>query len=192
VRELRRALDEFERRQVARALAEGASFADVGRELGCSRQAAHRRFRGLAPTQGQPLLPTPDVRIVLRYAREEAVRLHAGGVGSEHVLLAVLRAGDGPAAGALREAGITLEKARGQLEALAPDSSLFTRPTAAPDLRALLAEPAREALRRGDRAIEAEHLLLGALGDAGGAARTLRALGADPRRVRAAVGALLD
>ena len=46
---LRGALDAFERAEVARALADGASFAAVGRELGISREAVHRRFADLAP-----------------------------------------------------------------------------------------------------------------------------------------------
>src|SRR4051794_34697937 len=48
VNALRRQLDQFERLQVARALAEGASFAMVARDLGVTRQAVHRRFRDLA------------------------------------------------------------------------------------------------------------------------------------------------
>jgi transposase-like protein len=185
VRELRRELEAFERRQVARALTDGASFATVGRDLGLSRQAVHRRFRELAPGAASGLLlPTPEARLVLRYAREEAQRLGAEAVGSEHVLLAVLRIRDLPATAALGKAGITLEKARTQLEAVAPRSALFNRLTPGSDLRAILTQPAREALRAGDRRIEVEHLLQGALTEGGGAARTLRALGADPKRVR--------
>jgi DNA invertase Pin-like site-specific DNA recombinase len=44
---LRRELEAFERAQVAQALADGASFASIARELGLSRQAVHRRFRHL-------------------------------------------------------------------------------------------------------------------------------------------------
>jgi ATP-dependent Clp protease ATP-binding subunit ClpC len=123
----------------------------------------------------------------MRLAREEAEQLGDEAVGSEHVLLAVLRIRDGPAAGALREAGITLEKARTQLDAVAPRSALFNRLTPGSDLRAILTQPAREALRAGGRQIEVEHLLLGALTESGGAARTLRALGADPQHVRRAL-----
>src|SRR3954454_15843638 len=60
VRALRRELDDFEREQVARALADGASFAAVGRDLGLSRQAVHRRFRGVAGGgAGAPAPPPP-------------------------------------------------------------------------------------------------------------------------------------
>jgi transcriptional regulator with GAF, ATPase, and Fis domain len=50
VSELRRELEAFERRQVAQALADGATFAAVARDLGLTRQAVHHRFRDLAGT----------------------------------------------------------------------------------------------------------------------------------------------
>ena len=61
---LRRDLDAFERQQVARALADGATFASIARELGISRQAVHRRFRNLSPADA-PLVTSPDARRVL-------------------------------------------------------------------------------------------------------------------------------
>src|SRR4051794_22749812 len=113
---LRREVDELERRQVARALAAGRSFADVAHALGVSRQAAHRRYRHLAGTVPAPErasspadaapasapsrvgLPAP-VRHAFTLAREEARALGAGKVGTEHLLLRILRADDGgPAA----------------------------------------------------------------------------------------------
>ena len=44
---LRSELDAFEREQVRRALESGYSYSAVARGLGISRQAAHRRYRGL-------------------------------------------------------------------------------------------------------------------------------------------------
>jgi ATP-dependent Clp protease ATP-binding subunit ClpA len=182
--ELRRELDAFERRQVARALADGASFAAVARDLGISRQAVHRRFRDLA-AKDLPLLTAPEVPRVLQYAREEAASLGGGDLRSEHVLLAVLRAADLPAAERLRAAGVSLERARIHVEGTSPRIKLFKREPAADDLRALLEAPARAArARRGGR-IEVEDLLLGALEDGdGGAVRTLRALGVEPEAMR--------
>jgi FixJ family two-component response regulator len=45
---LREELEAFEERQVASALAEGASYAQIGQDLGLTRQSAHRRFHRLA------------------------------------------------------------------------------------------------------------------------------------------------
>lgn len=44
-----RQLEARQRWLVARALAEGASWSDIGRQLGVARQSAHSRFRGLTP-----------------------------------------------------------------------------------------------------------------------------------------------
>src|SRR5688572_2346017 len=122
--ELQSELDAFERRQVARALADGASFAAIARDLGLTRQAVHRRFRDLA-TGDRALLAAPDVRRILRYASEEATSLGADEVRGEHVLLAVLRASRHPASALLQDAGATLERARAQIEGASPRAKLF-------------------------------------------------------------------
>ena len=181
--ELRRELDAFERRLVAEALAEGASFAAIARELGLSRQSVHRKFRDLAVEQ--PLRTATEARRILQHAREEAAALGADELRGEHILLAVLRAGDLPAAVALRTAGVTLERAHTRVEAMSPRGRLFRRAPSAEDLREMLSGPAREARARGSRRIEVEDLLLAALADPeSGASRTLGALGVDPDRVR--------
>jgi ATP-dependent Clp protease ATP-binding subunit ClpA len=148
----------------------------------------HRRFRDLARASDDalPLVPTPEVRLAMRYAREEAAAVGASKLEGQHVLLGVLRAATLPT---LADAGVTLERARAHVDATTPRSRRFgTRP----ETGAMLAEPAREALRRGSRRIQAEHLLLGVLRTDSGAARTLRALGADPRGVEAALDALAE
>jgi AraC-like DNA-binding protein len=184
VPELRRELEAFERRQVAHALAEGASYAAIARDLGLSRQAVHRRFRDLAAVE-LPLATAPDARRILRYAREEASALGGGVPQSEHVLLAILRAGDLPAADVLRDAGVSHDRARSHVEGASPSGTIFRREPGPDDLRALLSAPARHARARGARRIEVEDLLLGSLDDPdGGAARMLRSLGVDPERIR--------
>jgi hypothetical protein len=182
LRALRRELEEYERQQVARALTAGASFATIARELGVSRQAAHRRFRALAPSAEEELSgrppPTPEVKLALEYARAER-SLPAG----QAVLIAVLRIPDLPAAALLRDAGVTLEAARG----VAGEP-----PQGEAELRALLAGAGREALRTDHRRVEVEHLLLAALRNpAGGATRALHALGVSPDGVRESLQAVL-
>jgi ATP-dependent Clp protease ATP-binding subunit ClpA len=185
LRALRRELDEFERRQVALALAEGASFAAVARDLGLSRQAVHRRYRELS---GPAALASPDVRRILRLAREEAAALGGEAMGGEHLVLAALRAPDLPAGAALRAAGVTLERARMRLRGAARRPRTFH---GALDAQALLAAPSDRAPRRGPQRLEVEHLLLAALDDPdGGASRLLRALAVDPVQMRAHLGAL--
>lgn len=60
----------------------------------------------------------PDGHRVLRFAAEESRRLENGYLGTEHLLLALLRIEDGTAAKALADAGVTLEAARAEVEAL--------------------------------------------------------------------------
>jgi AraC-like DNA-binding protein len=190
--ELRREMETFERLQVAQALAEGTNFATIARDLGVSRQAAHRRFRDLVGDE-PPLLSTEDARRVLRYAREEAAATGSAAPGSEHVVLAVLRAAELPASSVLRNAGATLARARTHVEGASSRAPLFRRTPPESELRELLAAPAREARKRGDRRIEVEHLLLGALADdTTAASRTLIALGVGPEAVRDALSALLE
>ena len=196
---LRVALDAHERAEVARALADGASFAAVGRELGISRQAVHRRFADLAPAgdaasassavaprNGQlprdALSLTSEARVVLRLASAEARATGNAELGGEHVLLALLR--PGAALPALEAAGLTLAKARTQVQAAASQSRAFSREHDPPDPRRLLAAAVRETRARGASHVTPEALLRTALADGDSAAgRTLRALGADPDAV---------
>jgi transposase-like protein len=189
---LRRELDGFERQQVARALADGATFASIARELGVSRQAVHRRFRNLSPADA-PLVTSPDARRVLLYARDEAIALGADTPAGEHVLLATLRISELPAAEVLRAAGATMGRVRAQVEGASTRARLFRREPPTDDFRALLKAPARHARERGSARIEVEDLLLGVLDDErGGAGRTLRALRVDPDAVRDALVAGLE
>jgi transposase-like protein len=195
---LRRELDAFERVQAWRALDGGSSYGAVARALGISRQAAHRRYRELAaaaePPTGTPRLHvTPEARAAVQLAGEEAKALGAPRIGSEHLLLGILRAGDARAAGALRANGVRLEAAR-----------LAAQPTVAGDAgdageggtKAITAYARRvfgEAMRQAsaDRhAIDVADLLSAALREeGGGACRTLEALGVDAAAVRTQLAA---
>ena len=54
----------------------------------------------------------PEARAAVQLAAEEASALGAPRMGSEHLLLGILRAGDAVGAAALRANGVTLEAAR--------------------------------------------------------------------------------
>jgi hypothetical protein len=204
---LRREVDELERRQVARALAGGRSFADVAHALGVSRQAAHRRYRHLAGTVPPPepasaqaapaeaptrvAIPAP-VRLAFALAREEARALGAAKVGTEHLLLGILRAEDGGPAAVLRELGVTLDVARQCAEPTAVEHQIVEddlpparREGISRYARSVFEQVLREAVARGEPTVDLDDLLLAALRDGdGGAARTIQALGVDPGAVR--------
>ncbi len=63
---------------------------------------------------------TARARKVILIAREEATRLHHDAVGTEHILLGLIREGDGGAATVLRKFGLSLEMVRRQVEKLVP------------------------------------------------------------------------
>jgi hypothetical protein len=127
--DLRQELDQYERQQVAWALSSGRSFTDIARALGITRQAAHRRFKDLAPAgrRGKRTPASAEVLLVLAYARAEALALRAPVVHPEHVLLGILRNDDRRAAAALQAAGITLETARLRARAHDRDGARSTR-----------------------------------------------------------------
>src|SRR4051812_48502376 len=95
VRALRAEIEEFERQHVARALTLGEPVSSVARALGVSRQSAHRRFRDLVPPRApsQRPRPTAETRLAIEYARRQACDHGAAAVGSEHILLGILRSG---------------------------------------------------------------------------------------------------
>lgn len=186
--ELRDELQDFTREQAEHALQAGRSYGDVARALGISRQAAHSRFRDLAPGRA----PAPRARVVateralrvLRAAREEALIAKAAAPGSEHVLMAVLRCG-GDAALALARQGATLVGARACARGIVRDRDDAAAPTS--ELRAVLREATAIAIARGDAELDVDAVLLGALADPdGGAHQVLMALGVDAASIRSA------
>src|SRR2546427_12114288 len=58
---------------------------------------------------------TDRVRMVLQMAREEAARLHHEYVGTEHILLGLIREGEGTAAAVLTSLNIDLEELSGEI-----------------------------------------------------------------------------
>ena len=185
--DLRRELEEFVASNVERALASGRSFADIARALDISRQAAHRRYRHLAPERPPPrpwrLVATDDTRAVVRLARDRAIA--AGNPPrSEHILLGILCT-DTDAARALQEEGVTFEAAQACARASAADDD---RPDAS-SLRRILRQAGRVAVARGDERLSSAELLLAALADRdGGARRMLVALGVTPAAIRTRLG----
>ena len=108
---------------------------------------------------------TDRARRVLVLAQEEARLLEHGHIGTEHLLLGLIREGDGVAGRALESLGVGLEAVRQQAEDIAG------RGRRAPSGRIPLTPPAKktleyalpEALRLGHSHIGTEHLLLGLL-----------------------------
>ena len=198
---LRFELDTLERDLVVRAVAAGATWSQVARALGVTKQAAHKKHRHLAVAPGSnapKILVTSESRRSIQLAREEARRLGQA-VGTEHILLGILRCDQSHAVRALNALGVTLEAARDCLQSTLvivppPAGAAYSgsesepkepEPKITPHARRILEGSLREAVKRGEGYIGVEHLLLALLADSrNGATRTLEALRATPASIR--------
>ncbi|HKO27898.1 MAG TPA: Clp protease N-terminal domain-containing protein [Solirubrobacteraceae bacterium] len=192
---LRQELDATEPELVLRALQDGASWSQVARALGITKQAAHRKYRFLfehaitVPTTAK-LQVTGEARRAIQYARQESKRLSQPAVGTEHILLGILRCDRSAAAKALNAVGVTLERARACLHTTLPGLPPEQVESADTDgisqqARRILERSVREAVQRGDGHIGVEHLLLALLVDSrNGAVQTLEDLKTAPARVK--------
>jgi len=107
---------------------------------------------------------TERARRVLGLAQEEAKRLGHDYVGTEHILLGLVREGEGVAAEVINSLGISLESIRIEVEKLAPKGSeLLTYGDVpfTPHAKRVLELSVEEARRLGHNYIGTEHLLLG-------------------------------
>ncbi len=84
-------------------------LSDRGVDLGAARSAVeHIVGRGDRPTSGSLGL-TPRAKRVIQLSRDEARRLKHNDVGSEHLLLGLLRVGEGVAVGVLDSLGVSTD-----------------------------------------------------------------------------------
>ena len=137
---------------------------------------------------------TDRARRVVVLAQEEARTLDHGYIGTEHLLLGLIREGDGVAARALESLGISLDAVREQVGQIIgrgqqppPGHIPFT-----PGAKKVLELALREAQQLGHGYIGTGHLLLGLIREGSGvAAQVLVGLGADLSRARQQVVQLL-
>ena len=133
---------------------------------------------------------TDRARRVVVQAQEESRKLNHNYIGTEHLLLGILREGDGPAAEALASLQVGLDPARQQVAEItgrgrqAPSGHIPFTPRAKKVLELSL----RESLQLGNESIGPGHILLGLITEGHGVAvEVLRVLGAEPEQVRARV-----
>ena len=133
---------------------------------------------------------TPRAEEALRLAQEAAEEMGHGYVGTEHILLGLMREEDGIAHRVMREYGMTedmictvLERSVGKgLSGAAPSQGLTPRAKSAVELAV------SEAMRMGAACIGTEHLLMGLLREGSNMAiRVLETVGIDPKKMYSSV-----
>src|SRR5476651_1373563 len=131
---------------------------------------------------------TPRAQQVLALARKEADRFHHNYVGTEHILLGLIKLGQGVAVSVLQKMGLDLETVRAAVEkqvgtgqeAKAQGSIPYT-----PRVKKVLALAGKEAKALNHSYVGTEHILLGLLREGEGvAARVLKSLDVDIERTR--------
>ena len=172
---------------VDQARRSGASWAEIGRSMGVSKQAAQQRFvaKRSAPDASQGFSRFDDAARRVVVAAQSAAR-SAGNdtIGLGHLVLALVADEDSPATRAITGQGLDLETVRRTATATLPAPAAQV-----PDLipfdsavRSVLEQTFEQAERLGDDTIGAGHVLL-ALLDAEDGTGVLAGLGLDRSRV---------
>lgn len=123
---------------------------------------------------------TERAQKVMVYAQEEAVRLNHNYIGTEHILLGLLREGEGIAAQVLKNKGVDLEVIRNSTEELVGNGQeSFTQILGyTPRTKTVLEYSLNEARALGQNFIGTEHLLLALIREGDGlAASMLKGMG---------------
>ncbi len=157
---------------VDRARRSGASWTDIGRSMGVSKQAAQKRFVPKGPGEPSDLDPargfsrfTERARNVVMAAQNEARAAGNDKIRPEHLVLGLLSEPETLAAGSLVAQGVPLENLRQTVTATLPQAADQV-PGLIPfdsQSRKALELTFREALRMGHNYIGTEHILLALL-----------------------------
>ncbi|MDA0765770.1 MAG: ATP-dependent Clp protease ATP-binding subunit [Verrucomicrobia bacterium] len=139
---------------------------------------------------------TPRAQQVLALARKEADRFNHNYVGTEHLLLGLIKLGQGVAVSVLERMGLDLESVRMEVEkqvGTGPDQKITGNIPYTPRVKKVLALANKEAKALTHSYVGTEHILLGLLREGEGvAARVLQTLDVDIARTRNEILAEID
>jgi ATP-dependent Clp protease ATP-binding subunit ClpC len=128
---------------------------------------------------------TQRARHVLALAQQEAERAHQGLIGTEHLLLGLLKEDGGVAGRVLHELGLETERVREMIQRISGEGHHESgKIELAPDTQQVLEFAIDEARKMGHHYIGTEHLLLGLVRSEGTAMEVLKKLGVTPDQVR--------
>jgi len=139
---------------------------------------------------------TPRAQQVIALARKEADRFNHNFVGTEHLLLGLIKLGQGVAVNVLQKLGLDLETVRMEVEkqvGTGPDQKMIGNIPYTPRVKKVLALAAKEAKALNHTYVGTEHILLGLLREGDGvAARVLKNLDVDIEQTRQEILKELD
>ena len=139
---------------------------------------------------------TPRAQQVLALSRREADHFNHNFVGTEHLLLGLIRLGQGVAVNVLQKMGLDLGSVRAEVEkqvGAGPDQKMIGNIPFTPRVKKVLALAAGEAKALNHTYVGTEHILLGLLREGDGvAARVLQNLGVDIEKTRQEILFQLD
>ncbi|CAL9303396.1 MULTISPECIES: Clp protease N-terminal domain-containing protein [Streptomyces] len=182
---------------VDQARRSGASWTDIGKSMGVTRQAAQKRFvpkesADLDPSQGFSRYTVRARNVVMTAHSKAKAARNAEGVPA-HLVLGLLAEPEGLAAKAIVEQGVSLDAVRDAATAALPPA-VEEAPELVPygqDAKKVLELTFREALRLGHNYIGTEHILLALLEHENGDG-VLSGLGVDKERTEEYVAAVLE
>jgi hypothetical protein len=180
---------------VDRARRSGASWSDIGRSMGVTKQAAQKRFvpkdQPMDPNEGFSRF-TPRARSVVVAAQEAARAAGSPEISPAHLVLGLLTEPDALAARAIVAQDVSLDAVRQAVAATLPAAAGDVPPLIPFDgsAKKALELTFREALRMGHDFVGTEHILLALLEHEAGDG-VLSGLGLDKASVEAAVTAAL-
>ncbi len=139
---------------------------------------------------------TPRAQQVLALARKEADRFNHNFVGTEHLLLGLIKLGQGVAVNVLNKLGLDLETVRLEVEkqvGTGPDQKMIGNIPYTPRVKKVLSLAAKEARQLSHTYVGTEHILLGLLREGDGvAAKVLKQLDVDIEQTREEILRELD
>ena len=182
---------------VAQARRSGASWTDIGKSMGVTRQAAQKRF---VPKESNDLDPSQGFNRYTPRARNTVMAAHNASKAArnaeglpEHLVIGLLAEPDGLAAKAIIKQGVTLDAVREAATAALPPAA-----DEVPELvpygqgaKKVLELTFREALRLGHNYIGTEHILLALLEHENGEG-VLSGLGIDKGQAEQYIGTTLE
>jgi len=130
---------------------------------------------------------TPEAERALRIAEEAAAQMHHLYVGTEHLLLGLVREERGGASRLLRSSGVDPRDVQRMIQRLSPEEGpqRATRPMLTESTKRVIQHALEEAQRRGDPKVDTEHILIALIQEKSGmAVDILHSLGIDPESLR--------